>query len=210
MTNYIYMKYITVKASLCVVFICVLLIFIAGCGEEAARIPKPRAYPRVDFPMRNLVQFVQPDCPLTFQYPDYMQVIRRENFFEEKPAHPCWFDLEVPSLGAKIHCSYSAIESGEGFDGLVTDAFKMADRINQRANYMDEIRLRNANSLTGLLMEFSGSAASPLHFYMTDSTSHFLKASLYFQTKVIPDSLAPITEFLKADIAGIINSMQFR
>lgn len=198
-----------IKACVFALIASTLLMCVSGCGEEAARIPKPRAYPRVDFPMRNLVQFQQEDCPLTFQYPDYMQVIRRENFFDEKPAHPCWFDLDAPSLGAKIHCSYSAIESVKSFDGLVTDAFKMADRINQRANYMDEIRLKNAQGLSGLLMEFSGSAASPLHFYMTDSTSHFLKASLYFQTKVIPDSLAPITEFLKADIAGIINSMQF-
>jgi len=210
MINPILMKSLHVKASVCIVAMWVLLIFIAGCGEEAARIPKPRAYPRVEFPTRNIVQFQQADCPLTFHYPDYMQVIRRENFFDEKPAHPCWFDLDVPSLGAKIHCSYSAIESSKGFDALVTDAFKMSDRINQRANYMDEIRLKNAQGLSGLLMEFSGSAASPLHFYMTDSTSHFLKASLYFQTKVIPDSLAPITEFLKADIAGIINSMQFQ
>jgi gliding motility-associated lipoprotein GldD len=138
-----------------------------------------------------------------------MQVIKRENFFDEKPAHPCWFDLDAAALGVKIHCSYYAITSGKEFDELVTDAFKMADRINQRANYMDEIRIANANGVSGLLMEFSGSAASPLHFYLTDSTTHFLKASLYYQSKVVPDSLAPITEFLREDLATMINTMHF-
>ncbi len=180
-----------------------------GCGEPAIRIPKPRAYPRITFPVRNYVEFRQPECPMTFQHPDYMHVIRRENFFDEKPAHPCWFDLDAPSLGAKLHCSYYPIESGMGFDKLVTDAFKMADRINQRANYMDEIRIANGQGISGLLMEFSGSAASPLHFYLTDSTRHFLKASLYFQSKVVPDSLAPITNYLREDLAIIINSMKF-
>jgi hypothetical protein len=58
-------------------------------------------------------------------------------------------------------------------------------------------------------LEFSGSAASPLHFYLTDSTDHFLKASVYYQSSVIPDSLAPITEFLREDLAMIINTLNF-
>lgn len=199
------------KANVIALFaILVLLGASLGCQEPAARIPRPRAYPRVTFPERTYLDFVQDACPLTFKYPDYMKIVKRENFFDEKPAHPCWFDLEATALGAKLHCSYSPIESTQEYDALVTDAFKMADRINQRANYMDEIRVGNANGVSGLLLEFSGSAASPLHFYLTDSTTHFLKASLYFQSKVIPDSLAPITDFLKEDLAMMINTMQFQ
>lgn len=186
-----------------------LICLLISCGEEQIKVPKPRAYPRIDFPQRNLVKFEQAECPLTFEYPDYMHVIKRENFFDAKPAHPCWFDLDAPALGAKIHCSYYAISSPDDFETLVTDAFKMADRINQRANYMDEIRVVNPHGVSGLLMDFSGSAASPLHFYLSDSTQHFLKASLYYQSKVIPDSLAPLTEFLKEDIAHLINSLTF-
>jgi len=186
-----------------------LQFWIYGCRERTVPIPKPRAYPRVFFPARNYVAFRQQECPLTFLYPDYMQLIRREHFFDEQPAHPCWFDLDASALGAKIHCSYSPIESGKAFDELVSDAFKMADRINQRANYMDEIRVANAQGVSGFLMEFSGAAASPLHFYLTDSTRHFLKVSLYYQSKVAPDSLAPMTNFLREDLAVMINSMTF-
>jgi gliding motility-associated lipoprotein GldD len=146
---------------------------------------------------------------MTFRYPDYMQVVRRSSFFEDKPGHPCWFDLEMQVFGAVLHCSYARIESAEDFGRLVDDAFKIADQINLRANYMDEIRVANAHGVSGLLMEFSGSAASPLHFYLTDSTEHFLKASLYFRSKVVTDSLAPINEFLREDLAEIINSMDF-
>jgi hypothetical protein len=74
---------------------------------------------------------------------------------------------------------------------------------------MDEIKVGNADGVGGLLMDFSGSAASPLHFFLTDSSRHFFKASVYFQSKVIPDSLAPVTNFLRDDIAVIINSMNF-
>lgn len=194
---------IILVASMCV-------IAIAGCSDGRVRVPKPRAYPRVVFPERVYTQFEMEDCPLAFQYPEYMTIVKRENFFDNKPAHPCWFDLDAPALGARIHCSYYPVSSAKSFSELVTDAFRMADRINQRANYMDELRIGNAQGVSGLLMEFAGSAASPLHFYLTDSTQHFLKASLYFQSKVIPDSLAPITDFLREDLAVMINSMTFR
>jgi gliding motility-associated lipoprotein GldD len=138
-----------------------------------------------------------------------MKAVRRKNFFDEKPAHDCWFDLQAPALGATLHCSYAEITSPEGFTSLVSDAFRIADQINQRASYMDELRVANAQGVTGLLMEFQGSAASPLHLYLTDSTAHFFRAALYFQSKVIPDSLAPVTDFLKEDIAELINSLQF-
>jgi len=182
---------------------------LSGCADQETRVPKPRAYPRIDFPERNFVSFQETDCPFTFQYPDYMHVVAKENFFHDTLQHPCWFDMDAPSLGAKLHCSYFDITPEKSLDQLITDAFKIADQINQRANYMDEIRVANVHGVSGLLMEFSGSAASPLHFFMTDSTTHFLKASLYFQSKVVPDSLAPITGFLREDLATMINSLDF-
>jgi len=58
-------------------------------------------------------------------------------------------------------------------------------------------------------MEFTGRAASPLQFFLTDSTNHFLKASLYFNSKVNPDSIAPIAEFVKVDVAELINTLKW-
>jgi len=68
----------------------------------------------------------------------------------------------------------------------------------------------NKNGVEGLIMEFTGPAASPMHFYLSDTTEHFLKGSLYFNTQARPDSLAPVTEFIKTDIAGIINSFSWQ
>ncbi len=181
-----------------------------GCGHEEARIPKPRAYPRIHFPDRHYVQFQETECPLTFQYPDYMDVVMQEDDPQGKAHHRCWFDLKAKPLGATLHFSYYPIGAEKDFDALVSDAFKIADRINARANYMDEIRVANAQGVSGLIMEFTGSAASPLHFFLTDSTAHFLKASLYYQSRVEPDSLAPMTDFLRDDIGVMINSLTFR
>ena len=134
----------------------------------------------------------------------------RTEFFGEAPASPCWFDLSVPALNARIHFSYHPLRDAETLDDLIQDAFTIANKINQRSNYMDEIRVRNAQGVGGLIMEFQGPAASPMHFYLTDSTRHFVKAALYYQAEVRPDSLAPVNEFLKQDLADVINSFRWR
>ena len=186
------------------------LLVMAGCGPQQDSVPKPHAYPRVSYPARNYVQFSDEDCPFIFDYPDYATVDKRTTFLGDAPDSPCWFDLVISSLNARIHFSYHPVSGIPGHDELVKDAFTIANKINQRSNYMDEIRVLNPHGVTGLVMEFQGAAASPMHFYLTDSTQHFLKAALYYQSQVVPDSLEPINVFVKEDIALMINSLQWR
>ena len=187
-----------------------ITVMMVSCQGEPNAIPKPRAYPKVVYPERQNISFEEDDCPFTFEYPDYFKVEMKTSFFGQDPVNPCWFDLYAETFNARIHCSYYDVTEQDPFDKLVTDAFTMANKINQRSNFMDEIRIANEQGVSGLVMEFTGPAASPMHFYLSDTTSHFLKASLYFNTAARPDSLAPITEFIKTDIARIINTFSWQ
>lgn len=187
-----------------------VLAVLAGCTGTPDAIPRPRAFPRIIYPDRVPVSLSETACPFTFQYSDYFTVELDKSFFGEDPMHGCWFDLYSEAFDARLHCSYYPIDQGKSFDELVADAFRIANKINQRSNYMDEIAVANEQGAGGLILEFQGPAASPMHFFLTDSTNHFFKASLYYNTKVRPDSLAPITEFLKADIAQIVNSFKWQ
>lgn len=182
----------------------------AGCRDDRASVPRPHAYPRVIFPTGNDVQFADTDCPFTFTFSDYARVEKRTSFFGDVPATSCWFDLAVDQLNARIHFSYYPVSAEMDLDKLINDAFTIANKINQRSNYMDEIRVMNAQGVGGLVMEFQGPAASPMHFYLTDSTHHFVKASLYYEAAVRPDSLAPVNAFMKDGIAAMINSFDWR
>ncbi len=187
-----------------------LTFLLFGCSSAPDAVPKPRAYPKVIYPERNYIEFSDSDCPFSFRYPDYIAVEKQTSFLGAAPSDPCWFDLVLPPFNARIHCSYIPVSDKNPLDDLVQDAFTIANKINQRSNYMDEIRIGNAQGVTGLILEFQGPAASPMHFYLTDSTNHFLKGSLYFNSKVRPDSLRPIAEFIKVDIAEMLNSFSWQ
>ncbi len=115
----------------------------------------------------------------------------------------------MPAFAARIHCSFHKVNGREEYEDLVRDAFVIAERINARANYMEESNVKNVHGVDGLILEWSGPAASPLHFFLTDSTSHFFKAALYYDAEVQPDSLMPISDFIKEDIRHIISTFQW-
>jgi gliding motility-associated lipoprotein GldD len=54
------------------------------------------------------------------------------------------------------------------------------------------------------------SAASPYQFYLTDSTRHFLRGSLYFDAIPNNDSLAPVIEYVKTDIQHLFETITWK
>jgi len=85
----------------------------------------------------------------------------------------------------------------------------MAGEHNKRASFIDEVYVTNKYGASGFLFKLTGPVASPYQFFMTDSTHHFIRGSLYFNTQARSDSLAPVTEFLKTDIDTLLLSIDF-
>ncbi len=187
-----------------------LLIIFAGiiisCQDGPVLAPKPRAFPKIDFPEPEFVAFNEDFCQFTFERPAYTEVEQDTLFFDEKPNDPCWFNLYYPMFNCRIHCSYYPISDENPFSKLNNDAHKLAMEHNRKATYIDEMRLEKPNHVYGFIFNLEGPVATPFQFYLTDSTRHFLRGALYFNTQVRPDSLAPLYEFVKNDITHMINT----
>lgn len=184
------------------------LMSLSAC-DETVPVPKPRAYPRVVYPEKAYKPFENGYCPLTFEMPVYSVVERDTVFFEKRPESDCWFNLAIPQLNAKIHCSYYPITSPARFDELVQDAYTMTQKHNIKASYIDEF-LVDRPSVHGMIFEVQGPAASAYQFFLTDSTRHFLRGALYFNTQARPDSLAPVVAFVKQDLDRMVETLQWR
>jgi gliding motility-associated lipoprotein GldD len=189
-------------------FVLLFSLFFVGC-QEVPPSPKPRAYPKILFPAKEYQKFDEDYCNFSFEYPTYAQIIQDTNFFEKAPIHPCWFDLYIPAFDCRLHCSYYPIGQGKTFDQLKRDAFELVNWHNKRANYIDELPIHKNNGVSGMAFDIDGPAASPFQFYLTDSTQHFMRAALYFNTQIEPDSLAPAYKFVKEDIVKLIETFSW-
>jgi gliding motility-associated lipoprotein GldD len=76
---------------------------------------------------------------------------------------------------------------------------------------LDEIVvLRDSAKVYGLVFDIAGNTASSLQFYLTDSTKHFMRGALYFNTKPNIDSLQIVVDFIKKDVLHLINSTKWK
>ncbi len=188
------------------------LFLLGSCSEENVYTPKPRSYPKVNYPERGKYLLFDEDyCHFTFEYPAYANIEQDSSFFDELPPDPCWFNLSVPQLNASLYCSYLPVGRYKSFDQLRDDAFKMADWHIRKASYIDEQVIRNEHGVEGISFEFEGPTATPFQFYLTDTArTHFFRGSLYFNSEVNTDSLAPVYHFLKKDIDRLIETFRWK
>lgn len=186
-----------------------LIVFSLSC-KEGEFIPKPRMYPRVDYPNKDVKKHAPSFCDFSFEFPSYGIVKRDSLFFDERSSHPCWFDLNIESLNAQIHCSYAPITKEKPLDKLIYDAFNLAGEHNTKATFRRESLIENEEDrVFGLLFNIEGPVATPIQFYLTDSTSNFFRASLYFNAKVDPDSTKAVVDFINPDIQNMIESFKW-
>lgn len=190
-------------------FFVLILITLFSC-EDPVLSPKPRAYPKVEFPEKSYQKFEEDFCSFTFNYPTYAKIQQDEYYFEDKAPHQCWFDVEVPHFKGKIHCSYVPLDRKiNTLDEMRSDAFQLVGKHNLKASYIDELPIEKPDGTFGYAFDIEGPVASPFQFFLTDGEKHFVRGALYFNTQTRPDSLAPIYDFMKTDIMELINTLEW-
>ncbi|MBK8517780.1 MAG: hypothetical protein IPL55_16290 [Saprospiraceae bacterium] len=198
------------KSKVLLIFAGVYIFSLYACGGDAVRVPKAHMYPRVSYPEKNYKDFDSTLCSFTFRMPLAGSIVRDSFIFEGEPAHPCWFDINVNALNASIYCSYYQISINRDLSRLINDAYNIAGKHNIKANYRKETIIDNGHNAKGILFDIEGPVASPVQFYLTDEKNHFFRGALYFNSKVNPDSTAPVLSYMKTDIDTLIASFRWK
>lgn len=183
-------------------------LFMASC-QGPVFTPKPRSFPRIEYPKKTYQSASTNNCPFSFEYPTYCKIEQNKQFFKEAPPSECWFDVFYPAFDGRVHFTYYPIDNHQDLDRLRNDAFKLADWHNKRANYIEEVVIQKENGVSGIAFDIDGPSASPFQFFLTDSTHHFVRGALYFNTEVRADSLAPIIEFVEEDIIHLFETFEW-
>jgi len=179
-------------------FLIAFLSTFIACSESYT--PKPSGYPRIDFPKKSTF-LAESHCPFTFQQPEYTSL----DFFEE---NNFWFDLKFKALGGTLHMSYKTLNND--LYTFTEDSRDLAYKHAQKAEAISEQQFVNDSlEVYGMVYTFQGQTATPMQFYLTDSTEHFVRGALYFNT-ALNDSIIPISNFIKDDIYSIIESWRWK
>ena len=183
----------------------VLCLTFGACDNDNAGTPKPRTYPRVDFPTKEYKTFESPKCNFKFEYPEYAEIVSDTEFFGEKAPNDCWFNLSFKSFNGTLFLTYYPVANKKDFQKLVNDSYDLVSKHDIKASGRKEIPLKLADS-GGMLFKIEGNVASQTQFFITDSTNNFIRGALYFNNKVNTDSMQVIQNFVDTDIDHLIKT----
>ncbi|MDZ7896867.1 MAG: gliding motility lipoprotein GldD [Arcicella sp.] len=193
--------------SLCLLPItyCLLL----SCGTKSDNqdfVPKPKGYNRIDLPATTYLQMTE-NHPFSFQYSN--QAILKPDTV--KWAEPHWMYVYYPEFKAIIQLTYKPLNGDKTkLSKLIDDAHKLAAKHGGKAYSIQDLVLKTPSGKTAMLMELEGEVPTYLQFYTTDSTKHYLRGALYFNTSLKSDSLAPVIDYLKKDVLKLLNTLEWK
>ena len=167
--------------------------------------PKPKGYPRLALPAHTYAP-IGDTLPYSFEAPTYAHL----EPYRGGQLGRYWTNLEFRGQKATLFLSYFPVQKGE-LNRHLEDARSLAYKHTVKASSIDETLLNDpSRTVYGMMYTLGGAAASPMQFYATDSTRHFLRGALYFNLSPNPDSLEPVTRHLEADLAHLLNTLKWR
>jgi len=93
---------------------------------------------------------------------------------------------------------------------LMEEAYELTYKHTNKADFIQPKEIENGNGSVGLIYYVGGDAASNIQFFLTDTTSHFVRGALYFYTRPNVDSLKPVVEFMVQDIEQLMESWEWK
>ena len=180
-------------------------ILLVSCGEPEHPLPKPKGYFRIDLPEKNYVN-VDTLRRYSFDVPSYA-IITNDPF---APEERDWANVEMPPFKASIHLTHKEVNGNLG--EYLEDVHTMLTKHLQKANGMnDSLIINPEHQVYGMLIEMDGKGvATPLQFYLTDSTDNFVRGALYFNFVPNNDSMQPVIDYLRQDIDRMIGTFEWK
>ncbi len=190
-----------------ILFFTVVAFALSSCDGDEDKIysPKPRGYFKINFPEKNY-RLYDSICPYTFEIPIYARMVQDRHM----GAEPCWLNMEFPQFKATVHLSYKAVND-TNLNRYMEDSRDFAIRHQIKATGLEEsVVIRDSAKVYGLVYDIGGNTASSVQFYLTDSTKHFLRGSLYFNTVTNIDSLKIVIDFIREDILRMVQTCKWK
>jgi len=180
-----------------------IFIFTTACNQDY--VPKPRGFFRIDFQEKSYHLLDSANLPYSFEIPEYGIIGPDRDRYSE----PYWINIMIPKHNAELHLSYKKVNNN--LAQLLEDSRTLAYKHTIRADAINEkVFVNQEEKVYGTIYLIEGNAASPLQFYLTDSTQNFIRGALYFREVPNIDSLRPVIDFITPDVIRLIETTQWK
>ncbi|MBR3488819.1 MAG: hypothetical protein IKH33_05820 [Bacteroidales bacterium] len=186
---------------------CIALLLAVSCGNRNDEPPKPQAYLRIDMPPHAYTLCDTSALPFTFEHSNLAQIDWKKAKHGEQ-----WFTLNYPKYKGFVFLTYKHIGGAKELRAQVDTSYQFVEGHFSFTSGIDENKfVDRPHKLYGTTYHLKGqNVASTYQFWVTDSTSHFLRGALYIDCTPNNDSLSPVLTYIQEDMNHLIESVRWR
>ena len=219
------------KRLIILAFACLLL---CACHHNDYT-PKPYAYLRIDVPEHNywlvdtLPMSIEGHTMPSITLPFIFEANDSVELTLKKPRQVCtfnadgsvkservnydevWLDIKYPQWDGVIFLTYKHLNGPNDMRGQIDTSSRLLEQHYQFTSGVEEQGYEDKeNKVYGTVYYLKGSkVASPCQFWLTDSSQHFLRGALYLNHTPNNDSLAPVIDYMQADIEHLVETLRW-
>ena len=217
-----------------VILLSLICILLCACHNDYT--PKPYAYLRIDLPEHNYwlvdtlpmsIEGQSMPCimlPFLFEANDSVELTLKKprqvyTFKADGSIKPdrikydeVWLDINYPQWNGVVFLTYRSLRSPDSLRSQVDESLRFLEQHYQVASGIEEQGYEDSeHDVYGTVYYLKGSkVASTCQFWLTDSTHHFLRGALYLNVTPNNDSLAPVIDYIQADIEHLVETLRWR
>lgn len=180
-------------------------VLLTAC-EDQVYLPKPMGYNRIDLP-ESSYQILPDTFPYRFSFSTYAELSRDS----AKNAERFWTNLYYKDFDALVQITYKDLTNDKNDPSvLLNEAFELTKKHMVKAYGIDETLVAMPHGQIASLAQLEGEVPTQLQFFTSDTSRHFFRGALYFNTATQNDSLKPIINFIKKDVLQMLNSFEWK
>ena len=130
---------------------------------------------------------------------------------KDAPKGERWIDLMYPQWDGVVFLTYKHLAGPDDLRGQIDTSSRMLEKHYQFTSGVEEQGYEDPeNHVYGTVYYLKGNrVASTCQFWLTDSSSHFLRGALFLNVKPNNDSLAPVIDYIQADIEHMVETLRW-
>jgi gliding motility-associated lipoprotein GldD len=182
-----------------------LLTVLIACDTNDTMVPKPPTYLRLDLPDHSYK--LAENCGFTYEISkEFTQSTSVAGTMGD-----CSFEIDLGKLNGKLYVFYYGLKASDTLSKFINFANDKVDDHKLKATSInDEKIIRSKDRVFGTFFELQGDVATNYQFYLTDSSTHFMRAELLLNARPNYDSLKPSLDYLKVDLLKMVNSLKWK
>lgn len=195
-----------------------VLLLLTACGGGEVPQPKPKAYLRVDMPQQEyiVVDTVRlSDSATNVSFPSPFLFERNIHVLISQAKHNARgaaIELCYPDWKGYVELMYKPLAGRDDLQPQTDTAMRMLEYHYKVASGIEEELVQvPENQVYATVWHINGrDVATTYQFIATDSSRHFLHGEIIIDQAPNNDSLAPMLDYMRADVDHLIKTLRWR